>query len=305
MKRLAGEVDADSTFGPYLCWLEFRKNVSKEKETTKTLFAIDVQNCAETDVVLFLELVPILFKNFTPFTVGNPDLVSLVCGLIFPSKLHTICCRLIMEEFEIIGNEALSSLLIHSLKWESFEQYCFWQLVDAEFSQNNLAIEEQLPPFIESHVDPSQHAEALHGMMILLSSIPPTKKLLDMLLNLPLSFGRFTALMIARWSNSPGGEKELTEQLIASLAALPKRRGRATQKVETVRHVLRHLSLLRVFQESMLFETTINDEDSLFNNVEILKHIRGLIVSNSLQNEFPKLYGLTDDNSSETSADGE
>jgi len=182
--------------------------------------------------------------------------------------------------------------------------FCFWQLVDAEFSQNNTAIEDHLPPFIESHIDPANHSEALQGMTVLLSSIPPTKKLLDKFLNLPLSFSRFTSLIIARWSNIPSGEKELTNQLEAALAALAKRR-RGVKKTETVRHVLRHLSLLRVFQESMLFETTINDEDALFNNDKILKHIRGIIESHSLQSEFPKLYALTEECSEEESGDGD
>ena len=49
-----------------------------------------------------------------------------------------------------------------SLKWESFEQYCVWQL----FAAHDIPVDVALP--LVQKLDPKQHAESLSTLLIAL-----------------------------------------------------------------------------------------------------------------------------------------
>ncbi len=59
-----------------------------------------------------------------------------------------------MEEFEVIGSDNIEPIIVASLTWESFEQFSLWKLMDAEYSQNHIAIEELFPKLVPRYVHP-------------------------------------------------------------------------------------------------------------------------------------------------------
>jgi len=75
----------------------------------------------------------------------------------------------------IFNNDTLVNVLRESLKWETFEQCCFWHLIEA----HNIPVDDLMP--ILPDLDFQKHAEALSSVMLFLKQERPT---LDLLKNI-------------------------------------------------------------------------------------------------------------------------
>lgn len=186
--------------------------------------------CNEEDMPLFFNLVPLIYKYFKDLAVGNKDLVYLIVSTIDASQvchealltpqLHSLSCQLFLKEFSIFGDAVFpavgrSQSSAHqtesSLDWETFEQFSMWQLLEAEFSHAQSAVESFLLPVLKI-LDPSGkchdgpdnavHSEALSGVLFLVKSLEPSVILVSTFLSMSLHYGRLPICALSNWTIS-------------------------------------------------------------------------------------------------------
>lgn len=95
-----------------------------------------------------------------------------------PSLLtfHNLKLFLLQNKLVIFNNDTLVNVLRESLKWETFEQCCFWHLIEA----HNIPVDDLMP--ILPDLDFMKHAEALSSVMLFLKQERPTVDLLKNIL---------------------------------------------------------------------------------------------------------------------------
>jgi len=280
--RMGHESSTDKTnlFKPYL------KFLSSYTTDDKLSFVVDCQTCLEHDISLFFSILPILAKYLSDLVVGNHQLIQLICSSVYPAQLQALCSRLILDQFELIGADNVPILLTTSLTWDSFAQFCFWTIVDAEFSQNEVEIIKIFPNFIKNNLKPQVHSEALQGVLSLLGSIFPTKELLEFIFQLPVDLVDFSSMVLARWSNLPRIDTALTKAVATYLKALLK------ANKTRIRSALRHLTIFYSYHQKMRFPPV--GEDTLFSS-SIVKASQTLIEKFGLEKDFPLLTSWSEE----------
>lgn len=164
-------------------------------------FYSDWEVCANENSDAFIRLVPYLYRylsqliepcrfNFLNLVVTNSD----------PTHIQSLVCKLSLGEFEMFATRA-SSLIAQTLDWESVDQFCTWQLLNAEYSQQAT---DQIHAFL-SEVLPLAHAhersEIIPGLLALLKSVQPTPPLVSTLLSTPKTLSSFAAALLKHWTH--------------------------------------------------------------------------------------------------------
>nr|CAD7396344.1 unnamed protein product [Timema cristinae] len=149
---------------------------SLEKDLEKCLLA-DLKLCQEDDVELFCWLVPEVYTQFPQVAVGHAQLLSLVVSTVDASQLQCLVCHILQGRLVMFRADSFRALLSASLSWETYEQYCLWQLVTA----HGIPIDYVLP--ILPRLEFSTNAEALTSILLMLKQERPTAELLKHLLS--------------------------------------------------------------------------------------------------------------------------
>ncbi|OXU25656.1 hypothetical protein TSAR_002834 [Trichomalopsis sarcophagae] len=107
-------------------------------------------------------LLPDVYIEFPNVALGNVQLLHLVVSTIDSLQLQDLICQILQGHLKMLKKDSLFSLLSASLNWETFEQYCLWQLIFA----HDFPIENVLPilPKLQFH----DHAEALTCILLML-----------------------------------------------------------------------------------------------------------------------------------------
>lgn len=111
---------------------------------------------------MFCHLITDIYTGFQSIALGNAQLLYLVVSTIDSSQLQLMICQIMQGHLKIFKKEYILALLNESLKWETFEQYCFWQLVFA----HDFPIDYILPILPKLHFH--NHAEALTSILLML-----------------------------------------------------------------------------------------------------------------------------------------
>lgn len=94
--------------------------------------------------------------------MGNVHLLHLVVSTVDSSQLQDLVCQIMQGHLKMLKKESFSSLLTASLNWDTFEQYCFWQLIFA----HDFPIDYVLP--ILPKLQFKENAEALTSILLML-----------------------------------------------------------------------------------------------------------------------------------------
>lgn len=107
-------------------------------------------------------LIPDVYMEFSQFVIGNKQILHLVVSTADSSQIQDLVCRIMQDHLKILNEDNLSALITVSLNWETFEQYCLWQVIAA----HDFPIERLLPilPTLQYQV----HAEALTSIIFIL-----------------------------------------------------------------------------------------------------------------------------------------
>jgi len=91
-------------------------------------------------------------------------------------------------------------LLQKSFEWETFEQICVWNLLSAELSKDmEWAADCVILPLLAGKLDPKNNAEAIMGLRSLCCRAVPDARIIDTVVHLPASFGRFAHICMVQW----------------------------------------------------------------------------------------------------------
>ncbi|XP_021933684.1 integrator complex subunit 3 isoform X2 [Zootermopsis nevadensis] len=160
--------------GKSSAYSEFCQVLDKELESC---LLSDLKLCQEDDVNLFCWLVPEVYIQFPSVAIGHAQLLHLVVSTVDAAQLQDFVCHILQGRLVMFRSDSFRALLSASLSWETFEQYCLWQLVTA----HGIPIDYVLP--ILPRLEFSSHAEALTSILLMLKQERPTAELLKHLLS--------------------------------------------------------------------------------------------------------------------------
>lgn len=128
----------------------------------------DLKVCQETDINLLLWLVPDIFREFKDVCQNHIQILHVVVSTIDARQLQDLICQTLQGRLMMFKSEGIMAVLMASLTWETFEQYCLWQLLTA----HDMSIDDVLP--ILPKLEFANHAEALTSILLMLKQEKPT-----------------------------------------------------------------------------------------------------------------------------------
>lgn len=137
--------------------------------------ANDLKMCQECDVNMLLWLIPEVFKEFKDLTMNNIHILHVVVSTVDARQLRDLVCHTLQGNLLMFKQEGIMTVLTASLAWETFEQYCLWQMLTA----HDISIDDVLPilPKLEFDV----HAEALTSVLLMLKQEKPNAEVVRQL----------------------------------------------------------------------------------------------------------------------------
>ncbi|KFB35352.1 hypothetical protein ZHAS_00001840 [Anopheles sinensis] len=217
-----------------------------------------VDECIEKDLNLlekhntqmFLWILPDMYREFKQTMLNNETVLRLLVGCIDATNLRDIIYSITQGKLIIFDEDGIGDILRKSLEYETFEQVCIWQLVQA----HDIPLEtfQELIPELES----GAHAEALTAILLLLRSEKPTTELVRLLLSREETKHRgdpFVTSVLRYWCQE--FEEKLSELIAALLTSKypsnsPNKRKRPSKSAQqntapTSEHLLNHLEHFR------------------------------------------------------------
>ncbi|XP_063981917.1 integrator complex subunit 3 isoform X1 [Diachasmimorpha longicaudata] len=216
----------------------------------ETCLLTDLKLCHEDSVFLLCYLLPDVFTGFQGIALGNAQLLHLVVSTVDSCQLQELVCQIMQGQLKMLEKDSFMNLLTASLNWETFEQYCFWQLTFA----HDFPIKYVLP--VLPKLQFRDHAEALTAILFMLKQERPTLELLRQLFTRQNTDGDMFVVAALRYWCRDYEDKlgELLANLLSSRypATSPNKRKRAGAKQNqqatsppTGEQVLGHLDQLR------------------------------------------------------------
>ncbi|XP_051175718.1 integrator complex subunit 3 isoform X1 [Leptopilina boulardi] len=222
---------------------------SQREKKLDSCLVTDLKLCHEDNIPLLCYLVPDVYTEFQNVALGNVNLLHLVVSTVDPCQLQDLVCQIMQGHLKMLKKESFSSLLTASLNWDTFEQYCFWQLIFA----HDFPIDYVLP--ILPKLQFKENAEALTSILLMLKQEKPSLELLKQLFTRQSADGdMFVASALRYWCRD---YEEKLGELLANLlstrypATSPNKRKRTGPKQNqqsgppSGEQVLGHLDQLR------------------------------------------------------------
>ncbi|XP_041259954.1 integrator complex subunit 3 [Onychostruthus taczanowskii] len=124
-----------------------------------TCLMMDMKACQEDDVRLLCFLTPSIYTEFPDETLRSGELLNMIVAVIDSFQFPDETLRS-GELLNMIVAVIDSFQDVQSLDWETFEQYCTWQL----FLAHNIPLETIIP--ILQHLKYKEHPEALSCLLL-------------------------------------------------------------------------------------------------------------------------------------------
>lgn len=145
---------------------------------------------------MFLWILPDVYREFKGHMLNNSEVLRTLVGCVDAKSLRDLIYSVTQGKLTLFQNDGVLQCVRDSLDYETFEQYCLWQLVQAhdvpidclQVSGSGrgfyifiicFVLFQDLLPDLES----SNHAEALTYMLLLLKNEKPTPELIRLLLS--------------------------------------------------------------------------------------------------------------------------
>ena len=194
-----------SVVRPYMAYaVTFTETLSLEKK-----LAADLEAGQDDSIEYFASVVPFAFVQMPFATIGNDDILRLVVSRMDANQLCVLVGEVSLGDMDIFffkdpateTYNPISDALKKTLEWETLEQMCIWSLLAAEASRHDgdTIVQLVISPVLKM-IDPAQHAEALLGLMTLCARVPPQQAIVQNVLTLPSTYGRFPLCCILQWS---------------------------------------------------------------------------------------------------------
>lgn len=91
--------------------------------------ARDLGELETSSVPVFLWLLPDVVREFKPALLNNSAVLRVLCGCLDARGLRDLIYAVTQGKLVLFRNEGVIGCVRDSLEYETFEQYCLWQLV--------------------------------------------------------------------------------------------------------------------------------------------------------------------------------
>ncbi|XP_015668829.1 integrator complex subunit 3 [Protobothrops mucrosquamatus] len=255
-----------------------------------TCLMMDMKACQEDDIRLLCYLTPSIYTEFPDETLRSGELLNMIVAVIDSAQLQELVCHVMMGNLVMFRKDSVLNILIQSLEWETFEQYCTWQL----FLAHNIPLETIIP--ILQHLKYKEHPEALSCLLLQLRREKPTEEMVKMVLSRPCHpDDQFTTSILRHWCIKH--ENHLIEHIKSLLIknnSLPRKRQSlrsSSSKLAqlTLEQILEHLDNLRL--------NLSNTKQSFFNQPPILQSLQHVQCScdEAHKMKFSDLFSLAEE----------
>lgn len=150
---------------------------SAPDERLEQCLARDLVQLERSHVPTFVWLLPDLYREFSGQLVNNEAVLRLTLGAVDARNLRDLIYAVSQGRLLMLRADGLLDCVRHSLAYETFEQVCLWQLLQAH------DIPMETFQDVVPELDAASHAEALTYMLLLLRNEEPTAELIRLLLS--------------------------------------------------------------------------------------------------------------------------
>ncbi|XP_026741044.1 integrator complex subunit 3 homolog isoform X2 [Trichoplusia ni] len=130
--------------------------------------ADDFEKCQEYDANVLVWLIPDVYREFKDQAQNHIRLLHAIVATLDATQLQRLVCLTLQGTLMMFKSDDITTMLSTSLGWETFEQYCLWQLLTA----HDISVEDVLP--IIPKLSYKEHAEALTSVLLMLKQEKPT-----------------------------------------------------------------------------------------------------------------------------------
>lgn len=130
--------------------------------------ADDFEKCQECDANVLVWLIPDVYREFKDQAQNHIRLLHAIVSTLDAGQLQRLVCLTLQGTLMMFKSDDITLMLSTSLGWETFEQYCLWQLLTA----HDISVEDVLP--IIPKLMYKEHAEALTSVLLMLKQEKPT-----------------------------------------------------------------------------------------------------------------------------------
>ncbi|KAI8434234.1 hypothetical protein MSG28_012338 [Choristoneura fumiferana] len=137
--------------------------------------ADDLEKCQECDANVLVWLIPDVYREFKDQAQNHIKLLHVIVSTVDAGQLQRLVCLTLQNNLMMFKSDDITTMLSTSLGWETFEQYCLWQLLTA----HDISLEDVLP--IIPKLSYKDHAEALTSVLLMLKQGKPSADVLRQL----------------------------------------------------------------------------------------------------------------------------
>ncbi|XP_037874354.1 integrator complex subunit 3 homolog isoform X2 [Bombyx mori] len=130
--------------------------------------ADDFERCQEYDTNVLVWLIPDVYREFKDQAQNHIRLLHAIVSTLDACQLQRLICLTLQGNLMMFKSDDITTMLSTSLGWETFEQYCLWQLLTA----HDISVEDVLP--IIPKLSFKEHSEALTSVLLMLKQERPT-----------------------------------------------------------------------------------------------------------------------------------
>ncbi|XP_022131165.2 integrator complex subunit 3 homolog [Pieris rapae] len=130
----------------------------------------DFEKCQECDSNILVWLISDVYREFKDQVQNHIKLLHIIVSTIDAGQLQRLVCLTLQGNLMMFKTDDFTTMLTTSLNWETFEQYCLWQLLTA----HEISVEDVLP--IIPKLSYREHAEALTSVLLMLKQEKPTQE---------------------------------------------------------------------------------------------------------------------------------
>ncbi|XP_023951765.1 integrator complex subunit 3 homolog [Bicyclus anynana] len=130
--------------------------------------ADDFEKCQETDANILVWLIQDVYREYKDQVQNHIRLLHIIVSTLDAGQLQRLVCLTLQGNLMMFKSDDITTMLSTSLSWETFEQYCLWQLLTA----HEISVEDVLP--IIPKLSYKEHAEALTSVLLMLKQERPT-----------------------------------------------------------------------------------------------------------------------------------
>ncbi|XP_041980824.1 integrator complex subunit 3 homolog [Aricia agestis] len=252
--------------------------------------ANDFEKCQECDSNILVWLIPDVYREFKDQVQNHIRLLHVIVSTLDARQLQLLVCLTLQGNLMMFKSDDITTMLSTSLGWETFEQYCLWQLLTA----HEISVEDVLP--IIPKLSYKDHAEALTSVLLMLKQERPTADVLRQLFCRTVDDeDTFVLSTVMYWCQDY--EDKVADLLAVLLSTRypgtsPNKRKRSSKSIPSnappsAEQVLGHLEQIRI--------CCVDQDDMSIFNMECMQKALQQSQSNSsdsLKRQYSELFSL-------------